>query len=74
MNPIFRTKPLSDLISSVNKTAKLHQSHERVQGYKIIKGLKSELIDISREISLATNIEGFLAYRCIYVVYQQPLP
>ena len=40
MNPIFQTKPLSDLISSINKTAKLHQSHERVQGYKIIKGLK----------------------------------
>ena len=34
---------------------------------------KSEVGDIYRDISLVTNIEGFLAYRCIYVVYQQPL-
>ena len=29
--------------------------------------------DIYRDISLVANIEGFLAYRCIYVVYRQPL-
>ena len=36
-------------------------------------GCKSEVGDIYRDISLVTNIEGFLAYRCIYVVYRQPL-
>ena len=32
-----------------------------------------EVGDIYRDISLVANIEGFLAYRCIYVVYRQPL-
>ena len=36
-------------------------------------GSSPEVGDIYWDISAVTNIEGFLAYRCIYVVYRQPL-
>ena len=36
-------------------------------------GMVPEVRDIYRDISMVANIEGFLVYRCIYVVYRQPL-
>ena len=36
-------------------------------------GIEPEVRDIYRDISMVANIEGFLVYRCIYVVYRQPL-
>ena len=35
--------------------------------------LSPEVGDIYHNISMVANIEGFLAYCCIYVVYGQPL-
>ena len=35
--------------------------------------LSPEVDNLYHNISMVANIEGFLVYRCIYVVYRQPL-
>ena len=58
MNPIFRIKLLSDLYILSKKSAKLHQSHEKVQGLKIKGSNIGKKIDNSFLIHPSSDLKA----------------